>query len=101
MTSMQRRTFLSFLSTTAVTPFIVLAPHSYSEITNGLNAATAAADEYFPQSIASGDPTESGFILWTRLAPEIIQTGASLFFEVGGRKVSSDRSYPSALARRR
>ena len=30
-------------------------------------AGTAAANDYFPQSVASGDPTPSSVILWTRV----------------------------------
>ena len=29
-------------------------------------AGLAAADDYFPQSVASGDPTSSSVVLWTR-----------------------------------
>jgi alkaline phosphatase D len=29
------------------------------------------ADEVFPQSVASGDPTPSGVVLWTRVDPEV------------------------------
>ena len=31
-----------------------------------LMAGAAAADDYFPQSVASGDPTSNSVILWTR-----------------------------------
>jgi alkaline phosphatase D len=31
---------------------------------------SAAADDVFPQSVASGGPTPSGVVLWTRLDPE-------------------------------
>ena len=31
-----------------------------------LMTGAAAADDYFPQSVASGDPTPTSVILWTR-----------------------------------
>ena len=36
----------------------------------------------FPQSVASGDPTPTGAIVWTRLAPEVLVAGRELVLEV-------------------
>jgi alkaline phosphatase D len=43
--------------------------------------APGRADEVFPQSLASGDPTPEGVILWTRVAPEA-DDGEPLALEV-------------------
>ncbi|WP_435360608.1 alkaline phosphatase D family protein [Haloarchaeobius sp. DFWS5] len=42
----------------------------------------ADPDETFPQSIASGGPTTSGVILWTRIAPEVFEAELPLAVEV-------------------
>ena len=36
----------------------------------------------FPQSVASGDPTASGMILWTRLAPGVVTGTDALGLEI-------------------
>lgn len=36
----------------------------------------------FPQSVASGDPTESGVMLWTRIEPASLRPGEPLWFQV-------------------
>lgn len=36
----------------------------------------------FPQGVASGDPSDSGVVLWTRVAPEAYQAGAALRVEI-------------------
>ena len=41
-----------------------------------------SADAVFPQSVASGGPTERGVILWTRIAPEAVVPGAPLVVEL-------------------
>lgn len=39
-------------------------------------------EEVFPQSVASGDPSENGVILWTRLNPKYKQANQAMQFEV-------------------
>lgn len=53
-------------------------------------AATSgvAPDVVFPQSVASGDPTRSGAIVWTRLAPDRVVPGEPL-----GLQVARDESF--------
>lgn len=36
----------------------------------------------FPQSVTSGDPTPTGFVLWTRIAPPAVVSGAALTVEI-------------------
>ena len=42
----------------------------------------ADPDATFPQSVASGGPTPTGVILWTRLAPEAFDPGTPLAVQV-------------------
>lgn len=41
-----------------------------------------SADKVFPQSVASGDPTPSGAVLWTRIAPEHLDRKGAIGIEV-------------------
>jgi len=40
------------------------------------------AAQVFPFSVASGDPTPSGAVLWTRLAPDAFQPTQDLFWQI-------------------
>lgn len=69
---------------------------------------TESADDpparVFPQSVASGDPTPSGAVVWTRIAPETHVAGQDLVLEVArdpeirdlvlSRRVASSRIGP-------
>lgn len=76
--TLHRRSFIKRLG------FAFTAPYAIS-LTETLMANTSSeeADRYFPQSVASGDPTPRGVILWTRLNPDVIQDGAEpLYFQI-------------------
>ncbi len=45
-------------------------------------AGTAAANDYFPQSVASGDPTADSVVLWTRVVSETEEEPKVLLLEV-------------------
>jgi alkaline phosphatase D len=45
-------------------------------------SVSANPDSVFPQSVASGDPTPSGFVLWTRIAPTAYVAGKPLRVDV-------------------
>lgn len=49
----------------------------------------------FPQSVASGDPSETGVVLWTRISPEAYDAETSLLLEVAedGRFARGRRCY--------
>ncbi|GEK60192.1 alkaline phosphatase D family protein [Marinococcus halophilus] len=53
-----------------------------SDIETKAYYATQPAGEGFPQSVASGDPTSSGMMIWTRVDPSL-EAGAS-DIEIGG-----------------
>ena len=38
----------------------------------------------FPYSVASGDPTASGAVLWTRLDPAAVRAGEDVFWQIAG-----------------
>ncbi|SMF73269.1 alkaline phosphatase D family protein [Pseudobacteriovorax antillogorgiicola] len=48
----------------------------------GYQFPSAKSAMIFSCGIASGDPSPTGVLLWTRINPEMIRDGASLFFEV-------------------
>lgn len=83
MASINRRSFLSYLSSTAVTPFLTLSL-GFIPQAQGLSQPSSweQADSFFPFSVTSGDPTDTGVILWTRLNPTALNGTESLFFEI-------------------
>jgi alkaline phosphatase D len=48
----------------------------------------------FPQSVTSGDPTSTGFVLWTRIAPTAVVAGAALTVEI-----ASDSAFTQKVLR--
>lgn len=74
MNGISRRTFLAAAG--AAVPAL-LAPAA------GPRAATAPpATQVFPQSVASGDPSETGVVLWTRIEPKLWRSREPLRYEV-------------------
>ncbi len=100
MRDFDRRRFLSLLATGAATPFVMSMAGcggsgnngSTTETGNGLTTRSAAASRFtnlsfdservFSLSVASGDPSPSGVILWTRVDPAAMQAQAPLYVEV-------------------
>ncbi|MCG8316532.1 MAG: alkaline phosphatase D family protein [Pseudomonadales bacterium] len=102
MGDFDRRRFLSLLATGAATPFVMSMTgcggsnedggSSESESNNRLFSSSSAASRFqnlsydstsvFPLSIASGDPSPSGVVLWTRLEPAAIINQEPLYIEV-------------------
>lgn len=86
---MQRRHFLRLIAAGLATPYLVTysaLARSPSDATPyrlgaaGLRGLQADPDYVFQQSVASGDPTPSGVVLWTRINPELV--GDDLAFQV-------------------
>ena len=48
----------------------------------GGRLADRSPEAVFPQSVASGDPTPAGAVLWTRVAPSVHRPDAALFLDV-------------------
>jgi alkaline phosphatase D len=55
------------------------------------------ADAVFPQSVASGDPTPTGAILWTRVAPERVRDGADIGLEIAADERFADVVYRTVI----
>ena len=51
----------------------------------------------FPQSVASGGPTETGVILWTRIAPEAFEDDQPLAVQVGTDDSFEETVYDAVL----
>jgi alkaline phosphatase D len=102
-----RREFLKHLRLGAIAAPVVISackaqsPDNANSSDNGTNtplelplpgAGNAAA--IFPSSVASGDPTPSGAMLWTRVAAEHIQIDQPLLWEI-----ASDEGFSNVVAR--
>ena len=77
---MKRRNFIQALGISLITPFTLLPNHSraFASLIN----TQLPAEATFPLSIASGDPSPSGVILWTKINPDQYRSGEPLYFEV-------------------
>ncbi|WP_281557403.1 alkaline phosphatase D family protein [Thalassomonas sp. RHCl1] len=88
--SISRRTFVQALGLTLLTPFAVrtLASNTspvYADFLLGATPQGLTVDEQgqvFDLSVASGDPSETGVILWTHINPASYVQGQSLFVQV-------------------
>ena len=78
-----RRRFLSYMAATVATPYI---------ITLGTNQASAGlftsgqlqtdSERVFSHSVASGDPSPTGVVLWTRIDPSALRPNQPLIVQV-------------------
>ncbi|PCJ14623.1 MAG: phosphodiesterase [Gammaproteobacteria bacterium] len=96
MESKSRRQFFGYMAVGLSTPYLLSAcggdvQNPSAEIDQQVvgdsalfntQALTFNSPEVFEYSIGSGDPTESGVILWTRVAETALLPGESLFFQV-------------------
>ena len=73
---MQRREFLQLMAASMATPFTLttdpLEAGSYKNRTKDI----------FPCSLSSGDPSDSGVVLWTKLNRDHVKTGRNLYFSI-------------------
>lgn len=114
MTDISRRRFLLLAGLGLATPFVITSrsaqamgsmPPRRAPLPN--NEATTATTRYvFPHSVASGDPTPSGAVIWTRLNPETVTPGQDLDFELatdpdGAELVLTGRIPSTAIAAER
>ncbi len=75
-----RREFLQAAGCSLLTPFVVTTARATEPDT----AAASDPASAFALSVASGDPSPTGVVLWTRVNPEAWSAGIDLFFEVAG-----------------
>lgn len=91
MNKITRRGFLRLSGIGLVTPYILLADNSSAHTSLSFNKADSIwlqfdpgrnPEEVFGLSVASGDPTPAGVILWTRVNPQAWAQGDDMAFEV-------------------
>lgn len=84
MNSFDRRKFLSFVAAGIATPYIVTFTSGSAKA--GLIRADAPLNQdsarVFSLSVASGDPSPTGVVLWTRIDPSAFRPGQALFVQV-------------------
>lgn len=97
MAPLNRRTFVTYLAAALSTPFVVTFASgrvNASLIAPGTPLATDS-DRVFPQSIASGDPSASGVVLWTRISPAAWNPASDLIVQVAADAGFSDLVFES------
>lgn len=89
-----RRLFMAYVASLSTIPWL-------GRRTAAATRAVAFADDPFTLGVASGDPTPSGVVLWTRLAPKPLEPGGGLQpenFEVTW-ELASDEAMRQIVAR--
>lgn len=82
---LSRRDFIrtaGLSSLTLFTPFLLKELNPLDQERLFVINPNLPPEDVFGLSVASGDPTASGVILWTRVNPEVWQTNSQLAFEV-------------------
>jgi alkaline phosphatase D len=79
MTRIDRRRFLGFLGLGLATPYIANIDGIQSVLAQ---ASTLNTDSVYTLGVASGDPSTTGVILWTRIDPLAYRATAPLYFVV-------------------
>ena len=90
MNNITRRGFLRLSGAGMVTPYLLVASNATAQsiLRTGADAfffqfdSSQNPEEVFSLSVASGDPTPAGVILWTRVDPRAWTGGENLAFEV-------------------
>jgi alkaline phosphatase D len=85
------------MSTVTIRPAVAAADLTDVDtlVDTGAEISVDRPEEVFPQSVASGGPTPTGVILWTRIDPERYDTARSLRLEV-----ATDESFAEPIVRR-
>lgn len=79
MTRIRRRQFLGILGLGLATPYVA----SFGRMRRVMaQASPRNASSVFSLSVASGDPSPTGVVLWTRIDPQAYLDGEDLYFEV-------------------
>jgi alkaline phosphatase D len=79
MTRIPRRRFFGILGLGLATPYVA----SFGRMRHVLaQASPSNAASVFSLSIASGDPSATGVVLWTRIDPQAYRAGEDLYVEV-------------------
>lgn len=87
-----RRRFLKFLGASLLTPFMMVERAPAMGIPSSSIPRLEPNQPVFDLSVASGDPTPNGVILWTRINPATYHPQIPLIFEV-----AADRAFTQVL----
>lgn len=81
--SIQRRQFLKLMSASLMTPFMMTTQQSPSAMGIPKNSPSGSpTGNVFDLSVASGDPTPTGVVLWTRINPNTYLPTVALQFQL-------------------
>lgn len=91
MKSPSRRKFLGYMAVGLSTPFVLSAcsDAENTEPGNGFVFDELTADQIFDLSVASGDPTPTGVMLWTHIADIAFLPFTPLLFQVASDELFS------------
>lgn len=84
MSTIDRRKFLSFVAAGIATPYIVTftSGSAHAGIIRADAPLSTDSARVFSLSVASGDPSPTGVVLWTRIDPSSYRPGQALFVQV-------------------
>lgn len=88
--TVSRRTFVQGMGLALLTPFAVRSlavanSETYARFSSSNSPDSLSVDhdaQVFDLSVASGDPSQTGVVLWTHINPEAYVSGQSLFVDV-------------------
>ena len=89
--AISRRSFIQMLGVSLLTPFTLKSfagtagKDGYASFVASSRPFTAGYSDWqrvFTWSVASGDPCDSGVVLWTRINPDAYRVDMPLYFEV-------------------
>lgn len=99
MSTVDRRKFLSYIAAGIATPYVVTFTSGSARA--GLIRADAPLStdsaRVFSLSVASGDPSPTGVVLWTRIDPSAYRSGQALFVQVAHDPAFTQLAFESVV----
>ena len=95
MRQYSRRKFLNYMAASLATPYMLTACRSedgsgkkgeFFDTRQFSHPFKSDSGRVFSLSVASGDPTTTGVVLWTRIDPDAYRPQETLYFQVAGDK---------------
>ena len=114
MNTIDRRKFLTYVAAGLATPYVVTftAGSAKASVIRAGAPLNTDSGRVFSLSVASGDPSPTGVVLWTRIDPSAYRSGTPLFVQVAkdpafvelafesvveSQNISADRDYTVSL----
>jgi len=114
MNTIDRRKFLTYVAAGLATPYVVTftAGSAKASVIRAGAPLNTDSGRVFSLSVASGDPSPTGVVLWTRIDPGAYRSGTPLFVQVAkdpdfmelafesvveSQNISADRDYTVSL----